>query len=195
MSHGIRAFVCIPLSHHLTVEITQWVSRLKAFGPRLKWVRPEAMHITLKFLGDITPQTAKCLDRQLQGSLQSRHTAMPLSISGAGAFPSLRSPRVLWLGINENDSELQRIYETVESSAVACGLERERRGFHPHVTLARLKQPGDCTMSLLEALTEEPLQGKSWMANKVILMRSDLQKEGARYTPMGEYRLPVGEDE
>lgn len=186
----VRCFVSVELDEKVRNRISQWIEELKILAPRLKWVSGSGLHITLKFCGEIDLSKVIKLENALQDAF-ARTTVRPfgLEIGGVGAFPGLREPRVLWLGVGGEEDQLSRIVEIVEGAAEIVGLEREHRPFHPHVTIARIKSPSDVPVDLIRTISEHELGQLSWNVNAVMLMRSDLRPSGAVYSPIAKYNL------
>ncbi len=130
----IRAFIAVEVDAFS--GITDFMDELKQSPTHLKTVEPENMHITLRFLGDISEDKAKELSNSLR-ALESE-SIFSFGVSSAGAFPSVKNPKVIWAGIEEG-GELSAIRKKVEDICDASGMGRDRREFSPHLTLARVK--------------------------------------------------------
>jgi 2'-5' RNA ligase len=153
--------------------------------PGFRWVGSERLHITLRFLGDVTADQVMKLDTNLSG-LGGR--PFDLSLSGVGAYPSLSRVKALWLGVKDGSGQLGRLAALVEKASVSAGCEPEPRRFHPHLTLARARaERGAAPLpdELAGRLSEAP--AISWTCDSFTLMRSELAKTGPSYTPMRRY--------
>jgi 2'-5' RNA ligase len=154
----------------------------------VSWVAPENLHVTLKFLGSID-------DLRVQSVIDVLHTAVrgqapfELEVVGLGAFPSATRPRVLWAGIVGGAGPLAALAAAVEDALAGLGFPRETRAFSPHITLARIREPGRAP-ALAEALGAASGRrfGRVAVANTA-LMRSDLSPWGARYTALASVAL------
>jgi len=171
------------------------LARLSRAAPEraVRWVRPEAIHLTLKFLGDVpSAQTA-----QLSGMLDEAaggHAPFECGVGGLGCFPDLRQPRVVWAGVSEPDGALTRLQHAVEAGAARLGYTREpaEREFNPHLTLGRVargvrgaeaRRVGEAVQSVAAGeLDRLPVAA-------VCLMRSDRRPGGSVYTRLHEARL------
>lgn len=186
----VRCFVCVELDPGVRKALGDWLSRLRSLAPRIRWVDDGALHVTLKFCGEIEPTRLIKLQAALEQSLTARKIRpFDLEISGVGAFPGWRQPRILWVGIGGEDDQLYRIAGLVENAGGAVGLERERRPFHPHVTIARIKTSSELPVQLMRELNDQNAGQGRWTVRYVTLMRSDLYPEGPVYTPLARYLL------
>jgi 2'-5' RNA ligase len=188
MADTIRAFVAISLPDDIIDHVSGLQSALKSRGLRLRWVKPQNVHLTLKFLGDIPVAVVGDVGLALQRA--SRETAtMALTVQGMGAFPGIRRARVLWVGLGGQVEALQFLYSRIEDELADLGLAREKRGFKAHLTLARMKGPvdsRDLAAAVEEAGNYEP---HPFNARRLILYKSDLRPQGAIYSPMVEIDL------
>ncbi len=179
----MRLFVAVEIESAIRSRIHEFVSGLRAQIPEARWVRPEGLHITLKFLGNVADERRAPIEEAL-GSLHERQVM--LLLKGLGAFPNLRSPRVLWLGI-ESGPELERLAAAVDEQMASVGFTRENRAFSPHVTLARFNQrPRGNLGSLLS--DAQPTFG-TMTANEFYLYESKLSPQGSRYAKLASFKL------
>ena len=188
MADTIRAFVALNLPVDIIEHAAGLQAALKARGLRLRWVKPQNMHLTLKFLGDIPAADAavvgSALRRASQGTLP-----LALSVQGLGVFPGIKRPRVLWIGLGGQVEALQQLYSRIEDELAGLGFARENRGFKAHLTLARFKQ-GVAPHELLPAFEElGNYTPKPFTARHLVLYKSDLKPQGAVYTPLAEVLL------
>ena len=153
------------------------------------WVAPENFHITLKFLGGVDDGRVPPLVEALREAVQG-HRPFALDIAGLGAFPSATRPRVLWAGVAGGLDPLSALAEGVEQVMASHGFSREERGFSPHVTLGRVREPrrAPALTEALEARATRPLGRVAIEA--IALMRSDLSPRGARYSALASLPLP-----
>lgn len=191
----IRTFVAIELDTNVRALLTQWQGQAKqrlgraASSARIQWVRPESIHLTLKFLGDIDEAMVPDLEQAL-GEATRQVPRFSVEVSEMGGFPDLKAPRVLWVGLSDPDGHLMRLATGVEQALVALGCDPERKPFHPHLTLARIK---DGSREVGRALAASPVrqpnpQGRL-VVHGVALMKSDLKPSGAVYTRLVEALL------
>jgi 2'-5' RNA ligase len=146
----------------------------------VRWVRPDAIHQTIKFLGE-TPEESLS---DLVGSMTSvcgEIVPFPISVTGLGAFPNTRRPRVVWAGVREPSGTLERLWKSTEETAHALGWPKEKRGFTPHITLGRVK--GTINITRLNEVILS-LENEHWGDQEVrdlVLYRSHLTPGGAQY--------------
>lgn len=180
----LRSFIAIDLSEPVSAELAEFQRELKKCGPDVRWTRPENIHLTLKFLGDIEKERADEIAEKLKGVCAGL-SGFSLRISGTGVFPDRRSPRVLWAGVELND-EIIRLRKAVEDTAASLGFEREKRRFSPHLTLGRFRS-SRCNKEVVEIIeaSSEKMFGIIEV-DSVLLMRSDLGPKGAKYTKIAE---------
>ena len=184
----MRAFLAIEVPDTLKQDLGALRDRLRESGTRASWVATENMHLTLRFLGDIAENDIEHLRIPVEAACA---TCPPihLLINGAGAFPALRRPSVLWAGVQEASGALTELQARLESAARTIGLPPEKKPFHPHITLARIKDPrhpGDLP-SLLEA--EAHFAGGDFSTGHVSLFSSELTRQGAVYRRLREFSL------
>lgn len=137
-SDFIRAFVALDIPGEVRQEISGAMSRLKETGADVKWVRPENLHLTLKFLGKTSRRDLRSVKAFLQGIADSEE-GFSIRLAGMGAFPDSQRPRVIWIGMGEGKDRLAAIASRVESEAVRSGFPQEERPFSGHLTLGRLR--------------------------------------------------------
>lgn len=170
-----RTFVALELSDGLKERIIALTEELRGRGVQASWARRPTLHLTLKFLGDVEevelPEVVAAVARA-----SSRVCLFGFETRELGAFPSPRRPRVLWLGI-EPEGELLALHDEVESELAKLGFSRERRTFHPHVTLGRIREPR--AESVQEILDDLVAPRERVEVSEVRVMRSTLRPGGA----------------
>lgn len=188
----IRTFIAVELSADLLRALAETQARLKRTldMPSLRWVAPEGVHITLKFLGDVLPRQMPDIEAAL-AEIAPAHSPFEVRATGLGAFPGLNRPSVLWVGLEGDVAALARLRDDVERVIAPLGFPTERRPFNPHLTLARVKDaPAADVQRIRDTLRGAPLGDIGALAvNTLSLMRSDLSPRGARYTRLADYAL------
>ena len=189
----MRCFIGLPLNETyqeiLGQIIRQWKPRLRS---RMTWTRPGNWHLTLKFLGETSPTQADALQKALLGS---RHATFVFRGQGGGSFPtpglSRRRPRVLWVGVGRGGHETRELAGQVENLTADLGFPREVRAFHPHLTVARVKQPEkDPWAEILDGF--QSIAWPEMVVDRVVLWESRLTPRGPEYKPLVEWRLETG---
>jgi 2'-5' RNA ligase len=180
----VRSFISIDLEdQQILSRIASILSSLQALGGDLKPVERENIHITLKFLGNVsTPRLA-----EVKSSLkQLVFPAFTGEIKGAGAFPNLNHMNVIWVGVNEGWSQVEQIYEQVEKLLSSLGFRRENRPFSPHITIARVRsgKKRDEIANFLRHLSEESFG--TITVDRVRLKQSILSSSGPKYSTLLE---------
>jgi 2'-5' RNA ligase len=180
----VRGFVSIDLEDPQTLSrVTSILLSLQALGGDLKAVERENIHLTLKFLGNVsTPRLG-----EVKSSLQQLvFPAFTAEIRGAGAFPNLNHMSVIWVGVSEGWSQVEQIYEQVEKLLSPLGFRRENRPFSPHITIARVRsgRKRDEIANFLRHLSEESFGTVN--VDKVRLKQSILSSSGPKYSTLLE---------
>ncbi|CAN5771522.1 RNA 2',3'-cyclic phosphodiesterase [soil metagenome] len=127
-----RLFVAIDIPVPITAQLVE----LNPHLPGVRWLKPEQMHLTLSFLGNVGPIAEETLRAKLN---EVRFTAFFLPVIGLGAFPAKGKPNVIWAGVGTGHPQLFHVYKRVQEAALGAGLEPELRRWHPHITIARCR--------------------------------------------------------
>lgn len=191
----VRAFIALELPQSIVDKIGRLQEKLKQEVPSglVRWVRPEGIHLTLCFLGDVPEGRIPDMAGAMRQACVS-YGRLDVSIAGLGCFPDVRRPRVLWIGVNEQTGDLARLQQDIERSLVPLGFAPETRGFHPHLTLGRIEARNrERVQALGEYVARARVNiGHVQMAS-VSLMRSELLPGGAVYTQLAEAELGARE--
>ena len=180
----MRLFVAIESSEGIRASIASLLQEFRAIAPQVKWIKPENLHITLKFLGETD---ANKLDLILD-VLQGIHTARPiiLNFSGLDYFSNAKRSSILWAGIQPSPN-LQRIAQEIDLQMAKLGFPREDRAFSPHLTLARLNKTG-LPQKLVVAIEKNSSRAfGNFLANEFHLIESKLKSSGAEYTTVHSF--------
>jgi len=184
----MRLFIAIEIPEEIKRGISAIQGQLRKSGADAAWTRPEGIHLTLKFLGEVAEAKVPDIKAAMTGAVQGV-ARFRLEIAGAGAFPNAKSPRVLWLGVRGDLERLAPLHASVEGAMKKLGFDPEDRAFSPHLTLARIKylRPGFSWQQAIEGIKDVKLGGIDVAA--VSLMKSELRPSGAVYTEMGKIEL------
>ncbi|MEW6101064.1 MAG: RNA 2',3'-cyclic phosphodiesterase [Candidatus Omnitrophota bacterium] len=187
----MRAFIAIDLPKETKAALAGIVGQLKKTGADVKWVNPDNIHLTLKFLGEMEEKKIKEAVTAVKEVAENKN-AFILRVSSLGAFPNINSPRVIWLGIDSGDAETKVIAQELEEKIEKIGVPKEERPFSSHITIGRLRSPKnrENLVQELKRLGEE-IQGdeKEFYADKITLFKSTLTPKGPIYEPVMEASL------
>ncbi|MCD6570363.1 MAG: RNA 2',3'-cyclic phosphodiesterase [Deltaproteobacteria bacterium] len=178
----IRTFIAVPIPEPVQKVLADTLFRLRASYPEVKWIRPESIHLTLKFLGNIKEDMVGGIAMGLDNVVQN-YPCLNLSLKGLGAFPNTRRPRVIWIGLQGDIGVLKDLASRLDKMCANFDIKMEPRPFRAHLTLGRLKRP---TMIDLNLAIKEV----NFTASEVLLYKSELFRDGAKYTVL--YRSPLG---
>ncbi len=182
----IRTFIAIELTAPILASLGDLQSRMQRDLPPklLRWVRPEGIHLTLVFLGDIPVEQVDPIAEALTEACAG-HSPFTVSVAGMGCFPNVRRPRVAWVGVEEPSGALARLQHDIEQALVPLGFRPEARAFSPHLTLGRVKGGGRQALEALGAYVERAkVHIGAMKVQAVHLIRSDLRPSGAVYTEL-----------
>lgn len=194
----MRCFIAVELDEPLRVAIAGVQRRVRAAvdksvgrDVKVQWVRPESIHVTVKFLGEVTEGQIAGITTTLRGVAASGQ-AGTVEVGGLGVFPDLRNPRVCWVGLREGATTLIHLAEAVDAAMDGLGFLRESRPFSPHLTLARIKEGGRAVGRVLEQqglLAKESGTIGCLTLRALALMKSELRPSGAVYARLAEIAL------
>jgi 2'-5' RNA ligase len=188
----MRSFIAIELPEDIKLALARIQDRLK-MGNRgqVKWVDPESMHLTLKFLGNIDTGLIGKITTALEEACRGIHP-FSLEIRGLGVFPNARRVRVVWVGLTGDTETLGRLQKHIDDILLPLGFQPEARAFTPHLTLARVREQAtaDERQTLGRLVVGTAMEGSSSLnVNAVHLMRSQLTREGPIYTKINSVML------
>jgi 2'-5' RNA ligase len=190
--NSIRSFIAIELPAAIHQKLAEVIQGMK--GPRtqgIRWVPAENIHLTLKFLGDVSPTQMNALHQVLQRV--SQEPAFSISVSGTGAFPNPHRPRVIWAGVKA-PGELAALAAWIDRETIPLGFPSENRPFSPHLTLGRVSQNATPEqVRQIAAVVAEQNTGLLGTAEvkEITLFRSDLRSTGAEYSALLKIPLRV----
>lgn len=193
----MRLFVALDLDESIRERITRFLDGVRGFAPEARWVRPESLHVTLKFIGERPEPDVENI-RAALGTLKA--SAFVLNFRGYGYFPTARAARVFWIGV-ESDGKLGSLAAAVDENLVRLGIPKEEHQFHAHLTLARSgasraarkdkkNNTGHTFQHLQEKLAGLPIPEFGTMsACEFFLYRSQLSPNGSTYTKLAGFPL------
>lgn len=180
----IRSFIAIELPKELKQELARLETQLKVDRqPWVKWVKPDSIHLTLKFLGNIAVDTTAAITRIIEASVRGIKP-FHLKVKELGVFPNLKRVQVAWVGISGDTDKLTRLQKHLESNLSPLGFAPESRPFTPHLTLARLNERAspDERQAFGQLIANTTFEAGDIEVKDVSLMRSQLTRAGAIYT-------------
>ena len=188
----LRVFCAVGLPDEVREAAAAHVARLREEfqGARASWARPESLHVTLKFLGEIEAARVETLARAASAAAEG-FAPFGLTAEGTGTFPTRGAARVLWLGLKDPSGQLARLQRRLEEECEAAGFAREPRAYKPHLTVARLRTPKDAH-TLSEAHRRSTFGPHPFSASGLTVFRSELGPGGARYTPLSLHSFQSG---
>ena len=185
---GIRSFVAIELPDDTTAALAAIQADLKAQAPpkAVRWARPQSIHLTLQFLGDVATDRIEAIGDALRGACTNQGT-FHFQLYGLGVFPNLNRPRVVWVGVVEPSGVLAALHKRVTGALAALGFQEEKRPFSPHLTLGRVSDRANRReLAEIGDLINRSAVGSIGQisVDHVTLFKSDLRPDGAVYTPL-----------
>jgi 2'-5' RNA ligase len=206
----MRIFVGIDLNDAVRGKIARFLEGVSGFAPEARWVRPESLHITLKFIGEQREERVAAIAERLR---RVHSEPIEIGMAGYGFFPTPKAPRVFWIGIQAGPA-LATLAKQIDDAAGELGVPREEREFSPHLTLARAGghakrssgdprwRKGDGANSVFAVLQKRlaamgepdsgPLNFGNMTADKFILYQSQLSPVGSKYTKLERFPMPPG---
>ena len=183
MPSTIRTFIALELPPSLISLLAKVQKDLQSMGLRAKWVRPENIHLTLKFLGNISPAEIDKISRAMVDAV-GKMEPFTLVAEGIGVFPGKKRPRVIWVGLKGQVQLLFALQRLLEDNLAALGYKKETRPFKGHLTLGRFKQ--SVNPNTIRRVLQEfgDLTIEEFTARRVIVYKSDLKPTGAVYSQL-----------
>jgi 2'-5' RNA ligase len=187
----LRTFIAVEVSPRVVARAGDLIDKLRTAAAEIAWVRPQQMHLTLKFLGDVPDTETPDICRVVRQAV-SEVEPFEIICRGAGAFPNVEHPRTLWIGIQDGADELKRLQATIDDVLKReLGYGKEPRGFHPHLTIGRVKRLAPGGSEQLSGLLAENAAFDADLAviDEVVTFASFLGRQGARHEPLDHAEL------
>lgn len=199
----MRIFIGIDLDDEIRGKIARFLEGVSGFAPETRWVRPESLHITLKFIGEQKPEQVEAIAKRLR---QVRGSPFEIRLSRYGFFPTAKAPRVFWIGIQAGPL-LAELAAQIDAAVAELGIPREERPFSPHLTLARAggrsgdpKRRKDDGPNSVFAVLQKRLAGMGELescglnfgnmtADEFILFESQLSPKESKYTKLERFPM------
>ena len=183
----MRTFIAVEVPDSARDRIAQLVNRFKTTGTDIKWVEPDNIHVTLKFLGNIGTDQPAVIRDGLSAALDSAG-AFDLKLGRIGAFPDMNRPRVFWVSIVEGRDELIAMQQRIEAELHARGFVREERPFSPHLTIGRVRSPRGLA-KLTDLVRDMDFETEPFTVKRAAVVKSDLKPDGPLYTVIDHVEL------
>ena len=191
MEH-IRSFIAIELPEEVKTGLTRLQDQLKTGKhPSVKWVNPGSIHLTLKFLGDVTVNKFDEISKAIETAVQEI-PPFQLEVKDLGVFPNLNKVRVVWVGVRGDIAQLGQLQQRIESNLATLDFAPETRAFTPHLTLARLREQTtpDERQNFGQLIGSTKFESVyKFRVDFISLIRSQLTREGAIYSRLGSAKL------
>jgi 2'-5' RNA ligase len=182
---SIRVFCAVELTAEIRAAVAAHAARLRRefADARASWARPEGLHVTLKFIGEVEAARVEALSRAA-GAAVEEFKPFQLTIAESGTFPPRGAARVLWVGVRDESGQLSQLQSRLERECESAGFTREPRAFKPHLTVARLRAPSH---ALSEAHRHATFGPYHFQVSELLVIRSQLGPGGSRYTLLSRH--------
>ncbi len=192
MAQRIRTFIAVEIDPAIRKATAALIEKLRPAGPDVKWVSPENLHLTVKFLGELDADDVAPVCAAVEKSV-AETSPFTLEIRGAGAFPNLRRPQTIWVGAGQGDEQMADLVEHVEKALRPFGFRRESRRYRTHLTIGRVRSNARLGPDFPRVLGElADFQAGQMPVEELVIFSSNLQRGGPIYEAMG--RAPLGGD-
>ncbi|SMC21577.1 2'-5' RNA ligase [Desulfacinum hydrothermale DSM 13146] len=185
----IRTFVALDLPEPVQQSLEAFAAPLRQGDYPVRWIPVERIHLTLKFLGNVPSERIGSMAQALSQAV-SDLPPFALQPAGCGAFPSIKKMRVVWVGVRGDLEALKALQKKVEGALAPLGFPPEDRPFRAHLTIGRVKGSRNLKGLQQALLAGQSFEGVAFDVSQVVLYKSDLKPDGARYTPL--HRIPLG---
>jgi 2'-5' RNA ligase len=185
----VRTFVAVEIPAEVKARAEALIARLRVTPAKVKWVSPKHMHWSLKFLGDVD---IRDVSKICEAVARAVTLLVPFDIEarGSGAFPDVRRPRTVWIGVGAGSEEMIQLHDAIERELAALGHRKEWRRFRPHLTIGRVRQSPE-GIEELGRLIEKNADFESGLSTvyEVVVFASDLGRDGPTYEMLGHAEL------
>ncbi len=183
----MRTFIAINLPQPIRDQIGEHLDSFRRVARGIGWIPPGNAHITIKFLGDVPQANLEDLSLAVQTAVEGARR-FEVKLGGFGAFPNFRKPRVFWIGITEGIDPLQDLAAAIDNELHRRGYEKEKRKFSAHITLGRIRKPGNY-QALEQAANQTQYSSGAFPVPSVEIMKSVLTPQGAQYSVFESFAL------
>jgi 2'-5' RNA ligase len=187
MSEKIRIFVAIQIPANIKNGLRLLIESLRESSgdARIRWVKPDSIHLTLKFIGDVSSESVSTITKNLEKPAE-RRSKFEITAGGLGCFPNWHKPRVIWVGVSEDSGELAALQKEIDLALEPLEIMPETRPYHAHLTVGRVKKPG----GIGNRFSEMDIGAIGHVrVDEFCLIRSELRSDGAVYTNLATFTL------
>ena len=189
MSEVIRSFLAFELPGEIKDTVSTLHQELVGSSLNVRWVRPANVHLTVVFLGNVAKEDLPSLSREV-GNVCLKYGRFEIRLRGMGVFGGLRSPRVLWIGLEGDVERMGFFRDAISKRITRFGVKVEKRPFRPHLTLGRFKKGARGGEGLKAILDKHAgLRSATHVLDELTLFKSELRPDGAKYTKIDSWRL------
>ena len=188
MNQPIRCFIAVEIPDTIKNKLVHIQGTLRKQIQKASWVKPNNVHLTLKFLGDVDPDNLESIAEAIE-RVTSLHRSFVLHIGGLGAFPNLARPRVIWVGVRVGGEHVSSLAQDINMALSECGFPLDAKKFGPHLTIARLKARLDLRPYTNQYRQYDRINGAEMSVNSISLIQSQLHSTGAIYSTLQSYSL------
>lgn len=184
----MRTFIALEVSQEVRGEIASVQNECRKIAPGVKWVKPENIHITLKFLGEVSPLDIEKIGKAVKTATYG-FKDFKVTFTNIGGFPNTKNPRIIWVGISEGKEYVSNLSKVISKELSPCGFLSEDRPFIPHLTIARVKSTknkGKLTRKIESLKNTDFGEG---LINRVLIIESKLSPQGPRYSVLREIKF------
>ncbi|MCK4850349.1 MAG: RNA 2',3'-cyclic phosphodiesterase [Phycisphaerae bacterium] len=185
---SLRVFLALDLELPIKNQLSRLQNRLDKIGADVRWVKPEHIHLTMKFLGEISDQMAVDICRLCQ-NVSAEFEPFEFEVRSAGCFANHGLPRVVWIGIDDPSGCVRRLHQRIEKTLAPLGLRREHRAFKPHVTLGRVRSARNAIELRAEVVKNDHFEAGITQASEITIYSSQLSPQGPVHTVIGRAKF------
>ncbi len=188
---AIRSFLAFELPSDIKQKVALVSDELRRSRLNVRWVKPANIHLTIVFMGNINPDLLPVMAEEI-GKDCLAYKPFDISLRGLGIFPGTRRPRVLWLGLETDREILSSFRKGLQERLEPFGIKQEKRGFSPHLTLGRFREPQRQGTLLDDLIAQyKDLEGPSGKMEELVMFKSELHPQGAEYTRLRSWPLAI----
>jgi len=189
----MRAFIAIELPHNIKNSISKIQDKLKIALPKISWVKPENLHLTLKFLGEISFEQLNNIN-QIIAEIAKTITDFKIKLESLGVFPNAACARIIWIGTDQMPKALEQIFEQLETKLAEVGIPKEQRPFCAHITIGRIKHhliPSVLEQGIEQIKNDVVYEDLKFNTRGITLFQSTLGRQGPTYTVLKETNFKI----